>query len=323
MRILPLLFALCLSLNSFGQVNIKALSKVVKTHHDAAFSGVVAVWDSSGEFSIAAAGFADQTTSLQMDAEQVFRIGYLTELFTTVCILQLVERGNIGLDSKLSELIPESGVLGGEDISISHLLTHTSGVPVVDSIPDDRKTPNRMVYSHISDAKAYGKVGRYRHSMLDYILLGMVAEKFNMKSWQYLVEDDVVRHLSLTATDEHERGQLIDGMATGYTTTPDGTLTPEPRYRVGNLGAAGCMYSTAADLFTFHQAFCAGHFFNVALLDELDAFASQKNKDYPGMRVRSSHMKGFTCHIEPGLLVLANSDRDLTGLVGDARASQK
>lgn len=319
MRTFSLLFALVLSgLSLSAQTDSLAVAELLDSKAYSDFSGVVSLLDATGMAVSVPVGLAHEVPATEMSATNAFRIGYLTELYTAVCILQLVESGRLALESTVKELVPEVELEGEDAITLAHLLTHTSGVPRIDSMYTDRLTPSRLAHSYAAKTEDYAPIGTYRHSQLDYILLGMVAEKFNMKNWQYLVEDDVVRKLGLEHTDEHERGQLIDGMCTGYLTTGK-TRTPEPRYRMGNMGAAGCMYSTASDMATFYHAFCTGHFFSTAALDQLDAFGKSLAPEYPGMRTRTSIVQGFSCHIEPGLLILSNTNLTLGGLVGDVK----
>ena len=44
-----------------------------------------------------------------------------------VAVAQLCEQGKVDLDAPISETIPEFGVLGKQDISLRHILTHTGG----------------------------------------------------------------------------------------------------------------------------------------------------------------------------------------------------
>lgn len=52
---------------------------------------------------------------------------------TAVAILQLWERGELGLDDRVADLVPGFGVGGKEAISIRHLLTHTAGIRMLET----------------------------------------------------------------------------------------------------------------------------------------------------------------------------------------------
>jgi len=57
-----------------------------------------------------------------------FDTASITKLFTAVAIVQLIDNGAIRLDDQITELLDLSGTAIPDDVTISHLLTHTSGI---------------------------------------------------------------------------------------------------------------------------------------------------------------------------------------------------
>jgi CubicO group peptidase (beta-lactamase class C family) len=57
-----------------------------------------------------------------------FRIGSITKQFTAVAILLLAEEGRLRIEDPLSRYLPDYPGRAG-DITLEHLLTHTSGIP--------------------------------------------------------------------------------------------------------------------------------------------------------------------------------------------------
>jgi CubicO group peptidase (beta-lactamase class C family) len=57
--------------------------------------------------------------------EASFEIGSMTKQFTAVAVMQLVEKGLIKLDDKVSKYL---SLKLSEEITIRQLLTHTSGI---------------------------------------------------------------------------------------------------------------------------------------------------------------------------------------------------
>jgi len=82
-------------------------------------------------------GKAVWTENIDVTENHIFRLWSMTKLITSVAALQLVERGEIGLDDDLSTLLPEMSEIpilsNGQltepknPITLRHLLTHTSG----------------------------------------------------------------------------------------------------------------------------------------------------------------------------------------------------
>jgi len=124
--------------------------------------------------------------------DTVYDISSLTKaLVTTTLTMQMVDRGLLEVDRRLSRIFQTFGTLGKERMSVRHLLTHTSGYPAV--IPFHRMISKadrgerwgimtsrgavEMVYGEIFRAKldhVPGKVTTY--SDVGYILLGAVLE---------------------------------------------------------------------------------------------------------------------------------------------------
>ena len=65
-----------------------------------------------------------------MSPEGAFRIGSITKMFTATVIMQLVEDGVLTLDDPLALWLPEVAeqLPYGDQITLRHLLAHTSGL---------------------------------------------------------------------------------------------------------------------------------------------------------------------------------------------------
>src|SRR6056297_3398868 len=91
------------------------------------FSGSVLVAKGNRLLLNEAYGYASYEFNIKNTPEVKFRTGSLTKGFTAVAILQLVENNKLKLNDKLSAYIPDYP--SGDEITIKHLLTHTSGIP--------------------------------------------------------------------------------------------------------------------------------------------------------------------------------------------------
>lgn len=74
---------------------------------------------------------------LPVEADTIFLTASVTKPVTATCAMILVDRGRIGLDERVSSLVPEFGDGGWRDrITVRQLLCHTSGLP--DQLPENR-----------------------------------------------------------------------------------------------------------------------------------------------------------------------------------------
>ena len=75
-------------------------------------------------------GFNDRDKGRALKPDDVFCIMSLTKSWTAAAVLNRVERGDVQLTTRVAEVIPEFGINGKQRITLAHLLTHTSGMPL-------------------------------------------------------------------------------------------------------------------------------------------------------------------------------------------------
>src|SRR4051795_13742387 len=79
-----------------------------------------------------AAGFADREKGVPVQEDTVFRFASLTKPIVSVAALALIERGELRLDSPVTDWIPwfRPKLADGAEpvITVRHLMTHTSGL---------------------------------------------------------------------------------------------------------------------------------------------------------------------------------------------------
>ena len=79
--------------------------------------------------------------SLPIANDSIFLVASVTKPVTATAVLQLVEGGQLTLDTPVCSIIPEFTGDGREAVTIRHLLTHTSGLP--DGIPENQEFRRR------------------------------------------------------------------------------------------------------------------------------------------------------------------------------------
>lgn len=97
----------------FGKVQV--INDSIDNHistlvDDMKFSGSVLVADSNGIIIKKGYVLSDIENNTPNTSETKFRIGSLTNQFTSMLIMQLVERGKINLDDKIKEGLPILGL---------------------------------------------------------------------------------------------------------------------------------------------------------------------------------------------------------------------
>jgi CubicO group peptidase (beta-lactamase class C family) len=179
-------------------------------------------------------GMADDAGAIPNSAGTIFRLASVTKTFTAVAVLQLVEGGKLKLDDPLSKYVPDFP--NADKIRISHLLSHTAGVP--DFIPYDEVKKRSLEFEPGS---------RINYSNNGYYVLGRVIEKVSGQPWDEYLRDHIFLPLGMKHSG-YDRTPELAGRATGYLAGADGNYQPiAPQDALGGY-AGGGLYSTVEDL---------------------------------------------------------------------------
>lgn len=129
-------------------------------------------------------GYTDQSKRHPVTDSTMFLVSSITKLFTATAVFQLIEEGKLHTDDKITDLLPEFRMkdVRYRDIRISHLLTHTSGLPwdvILKDSPDDA-TALPLLLQELQRKKLSftpGEALSYKtYSNVAFDLLGMVVE---------------------------------------------------------------------------------------------------------------------------------------------------
>lgn len=74
-------------------------------------------------------GLSDMTTKATIDGNTFFNIASVSKQFTAVAIMQLQEDGKLSIDDPVSKYFPEFKADFWKDITLKHLMAHSSGIP--------------------------------------------------------------------------------------------------------------------------------------------------------------------------------------------------
>jgi len=98
------------------------------------FSGVVLIARSGKPVLMRAYGMANQELRVPNRPETRFHIASVSKPFTAATVLLLQPRGKLKVTDTVARFLP--GFPNGERIAIHHLLTHTSGIPNINDLPE-------------------------------------------------------------------------------------------------------------------------------------------------------------------------------------------
>lgn len=165
-------------------------------------------------------GLASVELSVAAANETVFQIASITKTFAATAVMTLVEEGKVSLDGKVRTILP-SLPIAWRNVTVRHLLTHTSGLP--DAAVDDDTgaviaNTRAEALKKLSRLPVTGKPGaRWSYNETGYVLLGMIIEKVSGLSFEDFMSQRFFRPLNMTRTRFGDSKQVIAGRASTYT----------------------------------------------------------------------------------------------------------
>lgn len=158
-------------------------------------------------------------TSLQSNS--VFQIGSITKQFTAVSILILVEQGKLNLNDKIGNYIPAYTHVG-KDITIHHLLNHTSGIKNKTLLSAQNFTskneisPTKLIAYFKNEPLEFKAGEQFKYSNAGYILLGKIIEVVAKKSYGEFIKEHIFDKVGMSSSSYGNKKQHIKTSVSGY-----------------------------------------------------------------------------------------------------------
>lgn len=215
-------------------------------------------------------GLANVEERVPVTSRTNFRLASVTKQFTAMAVLMLVERGELDLDDSLLDVFPDFPPFAA-DITVRHLLQHTSGLLDYESLMAEDATAQVLDADVLAMMKAtegtYFPPGtEYRYSNSGYAVLAMVVERVSGQSFARFLEENIFRPLGMDRSVAYEKGvSTVENRAYGYTVGEDGVRFSDQSPTSAVLGDGG-VYSSVEDLLKWDRALGSGELIHANLL---------------------------------------------------------
>lgn len=267
-------------------------------------------------------GSASLEPRVPISPETKFRIGSITKQITAAAILKLQEGGLLKVTDKLSTFIPDYP--RGDEVTLHHLLTHTSGIHNCTEKPEMSDTtsvyiePADQIKSFKNDSYGFSPGDRWHYSNSGYFLLGYIIEKISGESYADYLKHHIFAPLGMQNTGVHQRGLSLEHEAIGYR-YKRGAFREAKNLDLSQVGGAGALYSTVEDLFRWNEAIFNGKLLNDDSLKLGFTPVTLNNGEPPGDNLmlgllRGGYGYGWVISEERGLPVIKHGG-GLTGFV--------
>jgi uncharacterized protein YbbC (DUF1343 family)/CubicO group peptidase (beta-lactamase class C family) len=187
--------------------------------------------------------------------DTIFDAASLTKVMATApAIMLLLERGHLKLEDKVSRQLPEFRGGGTENITLRHLLTHTSGLRA--SLPPKPEWSGyeSAIALACAEIPTNAPDTVFRYSDVNFILLGEVVQRVSGRKLDEFAAAEIFQplkmkdtlylpkagHLSRIAPTEH----VTEGMLRGKVHDPTAR-------RMGGVAGHAGVFTTASDLARF------------------------------------------------------------------------
>ena len=207
-------------------------------------------------------GFANLEWQIPNSSITKFRLGSMTKQFTAAAILLLEEQGKLKITDLLNKYMPDAPS-AWSDVTIFHLLNHTSGIPNYTKFPDfaafttSAKTPEQQI-AYFRDKPLKFKPGSdFEYNNSAYVLLGYLIEKLSTQSYQDFIVKNIFKPLGMNDSGYDSHSEILLQRASGYEITPNG-LRNTDFLDMSIPYAAGSLYSTTQDLLHWQEKLFEG-----------------------------------------------------------------
>ena len=175
-------------------------------------------------------GKADHVSGALNRIDTKFNLASAGKMFTGVAVLQLVEAKKLALDDTVGQHLPDYANKDvREQVTIRHLLTHTSGLGEMFNALKNERERLRSVKAFVrlfeNDSLRFKPGSRWSYSNAGYCLLGAIVEKVSGENYYDYLDKHVFGPAGMRNTGAFETDKPIDNLAIGF--TRDGAETPD------------------------------------------------------------------------------------------------
>lgn len=208
-------------------------------------------------------GFGGDGRGNAISADTPFPIGSLTKSFTALLVRQAIDAGQLDADAPVQRYLPWFRLADADasaHLTVRHLLNQTSGFSRADGIAPLLQGSTASIEEL---ARGLGAASlnrppgqRYEYSNLNFVLLGAVLQAVTGRSWQELIQTQVLQPLQMNhAYTDHDAAQqagmtALHRMWFGVPVAQHMTLLP-------GFAPTGSLVASAGDMARYLQMLLA------------------------------------------------------------------
>ena len=256
------------------------------------FNGVVRI-SRKGETLYQKSFLENRHTNVALDENSSFLLASLSKHMTAMGIVYLHADGKLDYDDPVVQYLPHFPY---KNITIRHLLNHTSGLPEYTEILNPRFDQFEAQYRQsgdlITNATIASMLGKFQpplsfdpgsdfyYSNTGYVFLALLVEQISGQSFEWFMRETFFDPLELkntfVRTLTYLRTDVVEAYKENLITGEIATNSPPEFFQVYGDGG---IYSSVKDMDVWLQALDSGKFFDQSYLEE--AYTSPTFDDNP------------------------------------------
>lgn len=267
MKQLLVLFLLTSTLCFSQQENFKQLDSFLKDlSNNNKMMGTLVVSKGGKVIYDKSIGYASISEGKKITKTSKFRLASITKTFTATMVYQLIDEGKLKLTDKLSIYFPQ--IPNAENISISNLLTHSSGLYEITRGVDYKRwhlegtTHEEMLARMQKYPGVFKPNENSEYSNTNFILLGYIIEKIERTSYAEALQKRISDKLGLKNIYYGGKIRATHNECYSYK-YKEGELALSEETDMSGPGGAGGIVSSPYDLVKFYEALFNGELVSV------------------------------------------------------------
>ena len=237
-----------------------------------------------------------KTNAGAIDSETLFELASISKQFTAAAILKLNEEKRLNLNDDVTKFLP---AFPYQNITIKHLLTHTSGLPEYMDFPEkdfNQQEPltNAQLERYLERVKPkilFQPERRYKYINTNYALLALIVEKITKTTFEEYARKEIFEPAGLSSICFATELKTITNYATGHLANKNACTF---HFQNGVTGDKG-IYANVEEIYQWVKAYLIDY--KVLPKHVLDQAAQPQNKLIKG---EPAEYYGYGLRIEDG-----------------------
>lgn len=219
--------------------------------------GVVVIGNRTGILSTTARGrLSARPDAPLLNDQTIFDLASLTKVIaTTPAVMKLLDEGRISLQDPLTRWFPEFIGSERDNITILHLLTHTSGLTDFDMSAEE--TMKTAIHTVAAEKNRHRPGSSFNYADINFILLGELVRRVSGKTLDAYCREEIFDPLVTPETMFLPTANIMDRIAPTLGIN-SGTVQDRNARRLGSVAGHAGLFSSAQDLARFARLMLSG-----------------------------------------------------------------